>query len=298
MPFGEYMESCIEELGKRQKYGTALNYRKALNSFSSFLGKRKVPLARFNREVVEDYFRWLSERNISRNSISFYMRILRSVYNKASCELEHETTENPFRNVYTGIDKTRKRALDEDVIRRLNRLDLSRSAALDLSRDLFIFSYCARGMAFIDIAFLRKENIMDEVMRYRRHKTGQELYVRIEPCMLKIIGKYAGKTEGSPYLFPVITETDCEKACRQYRTALAYHNRKLKKIGRLAGVELPLSSYTARHTWATAARNHNIPLSVISAGMGHSSEKTTQIYIASIDNSVIDNANRSIVSLL
>lgn len=294
MSFSDFMEDCISDLKSRQKYVTAMNYKKTLNSFSLFLGKHNPPIAKINQELVDGYCRWLTERQISKNSISFYMRNLRSVYNKAA-KNEKKVDGNPFRNVYTGVDKTKKRAVNEDVVMRLQSLDLHKSPALALSRDLFIFSYCTRGMAFIDIAFLRKDSIRDEVILYRRHKTGQELSVKIEPCTRKIIERYRDATASTPYVFPIITTTDYEKACSQYQTALAYHNRKLKRLGKLAGEDLPISSYTARHTWATAARNHNIPISVISAGMGHTSEKTTRIYLASIDNSVIDTANQSLL---
>ena len=99
-------------------------------------------------------------------------------------------------------------------------------------------------------------------------------------------------------MFPIITAANPEAAYRQYQIALNYHNRKLKILGQKIGEALPLSSYTARHTWATTARRHNVPISIISEGMGHSSEKTTQIYLASFENSVIDEANKSILKYI
>lgn len=131
-----------------------------------------------------------------------------------------------------------------------------------------------------------------------RHKTGQRLIVRIEPLIEEIIKRYEPSVRNSPYLFPIITSNDPEEAFRQYQTALGYHNRKLKKLGKLTGEDLRLSSYTAKHSWATVARNHNVPLSVISAGMGHTSEKTTLIYLESVENSQIDKANEGILEAL
>lgn len=87
-------------------------------------------------------------------------------------------------------------------------------------------------------------------------------------------------------------------AFSQYQTALGYYNKLLKRISKILDLDISLSSYTARHSWATAARNHNVPISVISAGMGHTTEKTTQIYLASLESSVIDQANQSILSAL
>ena len=184
--------------------------------------------------------------------------------------------------------------MDEETIRKLQRLDLSGSPALALSRDMFVFSYFARGMAFVDMAYLKKEDVGGGRITYYRHKTGQYLTLRIEPCMVTILERYGRTCPESPYLFPILTDEQPELAYRQYRTGLNYHNRKLKRLGKLLGEPLPLSSYTPRHSWATAARNHDVPIAVISAGMGHSSERTTLIYLDSLDNAIIDNANEKI----
>ncbi|GKH86439.1 hypothetical protein CE91St5_23070 [Parabacteroides distasonis] len=150
-------------------------------------------------------------------------------------------------------------------------------------------------MAFVDMAYLKKENIGKGVITYCRHKTGQNLTLRIEPCIEAILRRYLSDSSKTPYVFPIITDENPDRAYLQYQTGLNYHNQKLKRLGKLIGETLPLSSYTPRHSWATAARNHNIPVAVISAGMGHTSEKTTLIYLDSLDNSLIDNANNGIL---
>ncbi len=251
----------------------------------------------FDGELVSAYEKWLSAKGVSRNSISFYMRNLRSVYNKA-VKQGLVIQSFPFNNVYTGVDRTRKRAVNEKVIMMLLRLDLRNSPPLALSRDIFIFSYCMRGMSFVDIAYLKKTDISDGTVSYMRRKTGQQLTVHMEPCIEAIINRYSDATASSPYIFPIITSENPETAYDQYRMALNYHNRKLKRISALLGGGLPLSTYTARHTWATTAHRRNVPVSVISAGMGHTSEKTTRIYLAGLEDSVIDQANRMIVEEL
>lgn len=237
------------------------------------------------------------EKEGEKNSSSFYMRILRAAYNKAVKERLVVQTF-PFSEVYTGIAKTAKRAIKEDTILKLQQLDLSGSSALALSRDMFIFSYSTRGMAFVDMAYLKKTDVTGGMITYCRHKTGQLLALRIEPCMKMILERYMSDTWESPYVFPIITSEDPELAYRQYQNGLNYHNQKLKLLGKQIGEKLPLSSYLARHSWATAARNHNVPLSVISAGMGHTSERTTLIYLDSLDNTIIDNANNRILKKL
>jgi len=292
-----YVETQAARLEANGKLGTARNYRRTLGSFSDFLGGRDIPFSLVDERLVGQYDDWLRRRGIVRNTVSFYMRILRAVYNKAVKE-DIVPQADPFRYVYTGVDQTCKRAVGEDVVVRLRRLDLTHFPSLALARDIFVFSYCTRGMAFVDIAFLRNQDIVGDTIRYVRRKTGQRLVIRIEPCIAKLIGCYAGAGRISGYVFPLLSSDDPVRAFSQYRTALDYYNRRLKKLSGLLGLEVPLSSYTSRHTWATAARNHNIPLSVISAGMGHASEKTTQIYLASLENSVIDQANRSLIASL
>lgn len=288
--FLAFMDKQIRSLIKNGCLGTARNYMCTRNSFASFLHNQDIEFYLMTEDFILEYDSWLRKRGITRNSVSFYMRILRSVYNKAAAEMFF----NP-ENIYTGVDRTRKRAVNEEIIVRLSNLDLSEHKALDYARDIFIFSFYTRGMAFVDIAYLRKSNIRNGFIQYIRRKTGQIINIRIESCMKKIIDHYKTKSE---YIFPIITSSDEKIAYRQYQNSLSYYNKQLKKISDLLGLPSPLTSYVARHTWATAARNKNIPLSVISAGMGHTSEKTTQIYLASLDNSIIDEANKFIISSL
>lgn len=292
-----YLENLIQGLKRNGQWGTARNIQRTLNSFSTFLCGEDIPFCQLDEALVIEYEEWLAGRQVTKNSSSFYMRNLRSAYNKAVGQRLAEQT-HPFQKVYTGVDHTRKRAVDEDVIVRLQKLDLDSSQSLSLARDLFLFSYCTRGMAFVDIAFLKKENIKGGMLNYVRHKTGQRLSIRIEPCIAAIIKRYESATKEYPYVFPLVTSTLPEKAYKEYQTALGYHNRKLKSLGNLIGENLSLSSYTPRHSWATVARNHNVPLYVISAGMGHTSEKTTLIYLNSVENSVIDQANKGILAVL
>lgn len=295
--FLDFMRREIDGLTQAGKLGTARNYRSTLNSFSTFLQYRDAYPSFLVDNVVEEYGNWLSSRELSRNTVSFYMRMLRAVYNKAVNRRQVEQSF-PFRNVYTGVAPTRKRAVGEDIIARLVHADLPRYPALSFARDLFVFSYCMRGMAFVDMAYLKKADIMDGFICYHRRKTGQQLQVRLERFAFDIVKKYAGSYPDTSYLFPILKSERGADAYRQYQTALRYYNRLLKQLSAKLRLGVPLSSYVARHSWATAARNHHIPLSVISAGMGHTSEKTTRIYLASLENTVIDDANREIIGSL
>lgn len=290
-----FIRMQIERLNQTGRLGTAQCYEKTLHSFALFLGGKDLPLSAMTEQLVSDYNTFLIRRGLVRNSVSFYMRVLRAVYNKAVRQRLIEQS-HPFQTVYTGIDRTRKRAVDEGVISALNRLELSADSRLALARDMFLFSYCTRGMAFVDMAYLRRDNIQNGMICYARRKTGQRLVVRIEPSIRRIIDRYAAPER--PYLFPVVTSTDTCVAYAQYRAAMNTYNRMLLRLSAMLPEECRLTSYTSRHSWATAARNHNVPISVISAGMGHSSEQTTRIYLAMLENSVIDDANSVIIGCL
>ena len=290
----DFFTQQIQKLKNDNRRGTARNYSKTLKSLKAFMKNTDSTFNIVTEQFVESYNTFLIQRGVVRNTISFYMRIFRSVYNKAVTQKIIEQTF-PFKNVYTGVDRTRKRAVTETVISQLLSIDLKKSKALQFARDLFIFSFYARGMAFVDIVYLKKSNIQNGYITYVRHKTGQELTIRIETRLQNIINQYEKKD--SPYLFPILNTEDENKAYSQYEIALNYYNRQLKRLSKLLEPNINLSSYTPRHTWATTARNKNVPLSIISAGMGHSSEKTTLIYLTKIDNSIIDEVNKAIDSI-
>ena len=291
----DFMRNQIRLMRNANRLGTALNYEKTMKNFAEFLGGVNLPFSAMTEQLIADYNAFLVQRGMVRNSISFYMRIMRAVYNKAVRQKLVEQS-HPFTEVYTGIDRTRKRAVSESVISQLYKLKLAEGTPLALARDIFIFSYCTRGMAFVDIAYLKKENIQNGVICYARRKTGQLLSVRIEPSIQRIIDRYSSAL--SPYVFPILTSTDTKQAYEEYQVAINNHNRLLRRLSKMLPVGCKLTSYTSRHSWATAARNHNVPISVISAGMGHTLEQTTQIYLTMLENSVIDDANQGLLMSL
>lgn len=292
-----FMREQIAQLTADNRLGTARNYTRTLRSFSGFLGGGELPFAAFTERLVEEYNAYLLRRGVRPEH-----RVVLHAHPALGLQQGGPQAAGragvAVRRCLYGVDRTRKRAIDERLIARLKSLDLPVSGALPLARDLFVFSYCMRGMAFVDMAFLRKKDMRDGAIHYVRRKTGQRMTVHLEPCMREIIGRYAPRTRDTPYLFPVLTAEDPARAYAQYQVALNYYNRLLKKLASLLGLDSGLSSYTSRHSWATAARNHNVPLPVISAGMGHTSERTTQIYLSALETSVIDSANRKILASL
>ncbi|MDE6342483.1 MAG: site-specific integrase [Muribaculaceae bacterium] len=289
-----FMEGMIIKLKRNGKIRTSETYTTTLNSFKKFRNDEDIMLDCLNSEVMEAYEAWHRQRGVLPNTISFYTRILRAVYNRA---VEEEIIENryPFRHVYTGVDKTVKRALPIKVIRQIKVLDLSRTPPLDYARDMFILSFYLRGMSFIDMAFLRKSDLTAGHITYRRRKTGQQLTIEWTKEMQMIVDKY--RENKSDYLLPIIRNPGTNERCT-YRNVGYNINHNLKTIAGMIGLTIPLTLYVARHSWASAARAKGIPLSVISEGMGHDNETTTRIYLASLDTSVVDKANSLIMQSL
>ena len=176
----------------------------------------------------------------------------------------------------------------------LKAIDLSLMPSLDFARDMFLFSFYTRGMSFIDMAYLREKDLCNGFLTYRRHKTGQLLTIRWEKCMAEVVAKHT--IIETSYLLPIIKHAGDER--KQYINSLHLVNNRLKKISKMLLLSRPLTMYVARHSWASVAKSKKVPLSVISEGMGHDSETTTQIYLASLETSVVDKANKMILGLL
>lgn len=291
--FFAFMHGVIAQLKQLGKVRTSQTYTATLKSFMSFREDEDLPLDGISSDLMLLYEAYLKARGVSMNTISFYMRILRAVYNRA-VEKGLTMQNNPFRHVYTGVDKTTKRAIPIKAIKALKGLDLSMKPSLDFARDMFIFSFYTRGMSFVDMAFLKKSDLQNGMLVYRRRKTGQQLTIKWEKCMSEILDKYPENETG--FLLPIIKHQGDER--KQYENALHLVNYRLKALSSMLKLQRPLTMYVARHSWASAAKAKNIPLSVISEGMGHDSETTTQIYLASLETSVVDKANKIILGLL
>lgn len=294
LSFFRFMEDVIARLRRLGKTRTSETYTAALKSFMRFRENRDVPPDTLDSDMMAEYEAYLKGCGVSMNTVSFYNRILRATYNRA-VEKGLTPQRNPFRDVYTGMEKTVKRSIPVEAVRRIKELDLSLKPALDFARDMFLFSFYTRGMSFVDMAYLKKSDLKNGVLSYRRKKTGQQLHIKWERCMREIVEKHPNVT--TDYMLPLITDPDSPER-KQYENMLHLVNRKLKTVGEMAELHIPLTMYVSRHSWASIAKSMNIPLSVISEGMGHDSETTTQIYLASLDTSVIDEANGLILNNL
>ncbi|MCD8291725.1 MAG: site-specific integrase [Prevotella sp.] len=290
----EYFDMQVFRLKKLGKSRTAECYESCANSFKKFRNYSDMFFDMLDSDIIEFYETYLRNKNLCRNTTSFYIRTLRSIFHKAVVD-GYAVNADIFNKVYTGVDKTTKRAITLEEIKQLKNLDLSYCKILDFARDMFMFSFYTRGMSFIDIAYLRRNDVNNGYLTYNRRKTGQQLTIKWRDEMDKIVHKYnRGRL---PYLFPIIVKKDGTER-KQYRNKMQLVNRLLKELARIIQIDTPLTMYVARHSWASIAHDSNIPTSIISIGMGHDSETTTEIYLASISSSKVDDANDEILSNL
>lgn len=287
----EFIKTQIIRLKRLGRIRTSEIYQSTLNSFMKFRDNIDVDFTSIDSNMIELYEANLKKRGLSRNTTAFYMRTLRTNYNLAVAQ--NLTTDNrPFCHVYCGMDKTVKRAISLNDIKRIKDLDLTNRPALDFARNMFLLSFCMRGMSFVDMAYLRKKDLDNGLLIYRRKKTGQTLSIEWTEHMQNILDKY--RSNPTQYLLPIITEKNVDER-RQYQNQILRVNRHLKSIATMLGIVVPLSMYYSRHSWATIARSKEVSISVISSALGHKSVETTQIYLDSISQSEIDKANRIIL---
>ena len=285
-----YAQNLAHFLVQINRVRTAETYTGAVKSFIKFRNGEDIKLCKLDNSTVLAYEAHLKNAGVSANTSSFYLRNLRAIYNRA-VEEGLIKQKFPFRHAYTGISKTVKRAINIEQLKEIINTDLSDRKHIQLAADIFLFSFFTRGTAFIDIAKLRHNNIKNGFLIYQRSKTGQTIKIRIEQCMQCIIDKYANS--GNEYLLPILKKSVDIR--REYINAQHRTNKHLKILGREIGLTIPLTTYVARHSWASIAHSCQIPIATISDALGHNNEATTRIYIASLDNRAVDDANSYIL---
>lgn len=306
-----FLDLEVKSLMRKNKWSLAENYRSSGRSFKNYLStlhKKDIAMRKVNEELLTSYQQWLLDGGVHRNTAVFYLRNLQAAYNKAVWQ-GMIVNKYPFANIQTTITHTDKRAVTPDLIRSISTLDIYAGLLhlgqdprkkpfarmcreITFARDTFIFCFCARGLTYVDFAYLKPVNIRHGCIVYERRKTSQHIEVEIQPQMREFIERYA---TNSPYLFPVLTSTDAGEAHKQYATALRKYNKHLNKLSKMLGIDTNLTSYVSRHSWATAAYHSDIPVPHISEAMGHTSEHTTRIYLKALESSKIDKENKRLL---
>lgn len=288
-----YIDAQIERKKELKKDGMAAAYKSTRSSLAKFLNNSDIRIPAIDLRFVRRYEDFLYSTGVTSNTISYYLRNFRILYNQAIVDGCHSHNEYPFVKAQTRPEKTVKRALTRENLQSLANLMLEDASELEFSRDLYLFSFYAQGMAFVDIVLLKKSSICNGILTYSRHKSKQLIRIAVTPQMREIMDKYKAAGE---YIFPILDKQDSSEY-KLYRLALGRINRHLRRIAAMANIKVPLTTYTARHTWATLARDYGAPVSVISAGLGHTSEEMTRIYLKEFDVSLLDKVNSMVTNL-
>lgn len=303
IPGWDFVNGEVERAKQEGRFKVAGNYLTAARSFTKFMGRSSWLFSDMTAEKLDSYQRWLQERNICLNTCSAYMRALRAMHHRALPFLNTA----PFSKVFTGRTKTEKRCISQAEILQLKALPLQPGGSLSFARDIFLFSFYAMGMPFVDIAYLKKSQLRNGCIYYARHKTGQQIQVALLPAMLEIIMRY--EQGDSVFVFPILSDKVEDSVSsssvssssvsaqqhRQYTARLRQYNYNLHQLSKMLGLAKPLSSYVVRHSWASIAYLHHLDISLISKALGHTKSSTTFIYIKSLFDSDLFEANQTLM---
>ena len=274
---------------------TRANHLTALRSLRTFCNGTDPLLPAITADFIDRYAQWLALRGVVPNTAACYLRSLRALYHRAV----HEglvTDDRPFDQCDTRNHVTPKRALTLNEIHQIATVPLADDSPLHGVRDAFFFSILAMGIPFVDLVRLRRRNLHGRHLVYNRRKTSVAVIVKLEKPMLNILQRW--HRNDSPLLFPQLSEGLDLNVETDYRHALEHYNRRLRQLGRMAGISEPLTSYRARHSWASLAYNEGIDIGTIAAGLGHTNPRTTRIYIAGGINKKLEKANNIIIKKL
>lgn len=297
-----FMKEVADGLQMGGNFGTAHVYRSSLNAIIAYCGGEDFTFNEITPEWLKGFEIHLRKRKCSWNTVSTYMRILRAVYNRAVDNNEAKYIPRLFRYVYTGTRAEHQRALETGDVEKIfaGLILLSGvNPAMQRARHFFILMFLMRGMPFVDLAYLRKSDLHGNVITYRRRKTGRPLSVTLTNEAMRIVRMYMNQDVHSPYLFSFLRSPEgTMEAYREYQLALRSFNRQLLILGEFLGIPNRLSSYTARHTWATTAYYCEVHPGIISQSMGHSSITVTETYLKPFQNKKIDDANKLIIDFI
>lgn len=285
--FSCFTQTCINKLRSCGSFSTAHLYGCAAHSFSEFLGRDTIRFGDITTQALKLYEKYLIRTSHSYNTISTYMRMLRAIYNKAVMAGLAKFVFNLFHGVFTGINRNHKKALDEPKLKEILTGEV-KSPVLKRVQLMAAAMYRLCGMPFVDLQHLDIDSVVDGILKYNRHKTGTSVNIPVNRNIRKLI------TQLSVSNFDLGTED----GYKRYQSSLRNFNAGLKRLAKALGISVHVSSYTFRHSWATNALRHHVPVEVISSALGHADIRTTQIYLKGFNADEIGNANRKVCKCL
>jgi integrase/recombinase XerD len=297
-------EQVIAQNMKAGKIGNASNYSTILSVVKSFQDQKELFFEQIDHNWLKRFETWHLSKGNSIGGLNVYLRAIRAVFNTAIKEKLIKSEFYPFGkgNFEIPSAPTQKRAISKDSIKQIKKLKLPENSPEWHARNYFLFSFYCRGMNFVDMAHIKKSNIINERVEYIRRKTmrknAKSFSISMTPQIAQIIDLYAAHKEQDEYIFPIIDRADNPVDTRKdIQNKLKVFNKYMNKIAKMIGIDGNLTSYTARHSWGTAAKKMGIGIAIISDGYGHADMAITQTYLDSIENSELDKANKKITAL-
>lgn len=296
--FLAYAEQIIAELHEVKRTGNAVVYQTAVNRLLNFSTNKNLTFKQIDYTFLEGFKRQLIKDGAKPNTIGNYFRSIRAIYNKAIKAKLVDRNLYPFRDISIRTEKTAKRAMTSDALTELNKITLKPNSKEWHARNYLFLSFSLVGISFTDLAYLKHKDIHNNRIIYKRRKTHKGYNIKLSKLTQEILALY--KTDGK-YILPILPSQieedtlDCKRVIQQW---VKTTNKYLKRIGKKCGID-NLTTYVARHTWATTAKRMGFSIELIAESMGHEyGNKITNIYLDSFDQSLIDEVNEKVTGCL
>lgn len=293
--FLHFAGQCVEELLQAHRIGTARSYKGLINVLKDYRKGRDLLFREVTYEFLAKFETHHKSKGNGANGLAVYMRTIRAIYNKAIKSGVADKDQYPFDDYKIKTAPTEKRALDGELLKKIIQLDIPAEHPCFDTRNYFLASYMMYGMNFADMAYLEKSAVEHGRVRYRRRKTGKLYDIRITPQLDKILAHYLEQDPDSKFVFPILKRDSPALREKDIQWARKRYNKKLKLVAALCGINSNLTSYVSRHSFATQAMLLNVPVTAISTMLGHSSLKTTEIYLKGLPADVLDDYNERIL---
>jgi len=295
--FFEFSKSIVLELKKAERFGNANTYYAVIKVLEKFTSGNDIKFNEINYDFLKRFESWHFSRGNSVNGLSAYMRTIKAILNRAIKADVISLDAYPFTNYRIKTTPTEKRALDIKSIKSIMLLKLEATDSLFHYRNYFLASYMLYGVSFMDLAFLKVENIIDNRIKFQRKKTSKPYDINITSQLKEILSFYLKKKRKSDFIFPIVKRDTFELQYKDVLWARKRYNKGLKEIANKCNIEQRMTSYVSRHSFATQAMLQDVPLQAISAMLGHNRLSTTQIYLKSLPNEILDDYNKKLVDL-
>ncbi|WP_333877194.1 site-specific integrase [Flavobacterium sp.] len=295
--FKVFSERLIAQMYEVNRIGNAIVYQTALNRFLQFCEKPDITFSEIDYSLLQRFSHYLTLEGLKQNSISNYFRSLRAIYNKAIKEKLVNRSLYPFNDMKIKTEKTIKRAILKEDIAKLIKTKPGNDSPSERALNHFLLSFYLIGISFTDLAYLKHENLVEGRMVYRRRKTGKNYSVKVFPQTEVILSRY--NICNNNYLLPILSDDIPENSLKAKRVIMQWiktTNKYLKRLSKDAGVKGTVTTYTARHTFATTAKKLGYSNELIAEALGHEyGNRITNIYLDSFDREVVDEMHKNVI---